>query len=138
MSLSVNQAWEKYNIGNITTNTVGSWVPATDTTDNTDNSEWIKGWNVIIIDDVPAEPELPEGVERMYLYRVWLIYAEDRKNPVVSRMSEVVAKDEEDAKVKSCVYREVNPDWDNDYMTIFAEEICPVQVKKKPTEVKNI
>jgi hypothetical protein len=82
------------------------------------------------------------GVEIMYLYDVWMIYAEDRKEPVVDNAiiehKQVIAKDEDDAKVKSGVMQLVEKHWDSDYLSFIVNEIGEVKVKEKPKEVKNI
>ena len=53
------------------------------------------------------------GVEYMTLYDVYLIYGENRKKPLVIR-EQVIARDEEDAKVKSGLMAKVESTWDND------------------------
>jgi hypothetical protein len=78
-----------------------------------------------------------EGVEFMVLYDVYLVYGENRKKPVVIR-EQVVARDEEDAKVKSGLMAKVDQDWDADYLTFICDEIGEVKVKERPKEVKNV
>jgi hypothetical protein len=72
------------------------------------------------------------------LYRVVMVYGEDRDNPVVEIRDNVLAKDAEDAKIKSGLMSKVDPKWDADYLTLAAMELCSVKVKAKPQEVKNV
>jgi hypothetical protein len=81
---------------------------------------------------------LKEGIEMKKLYTVYLIYGADRDKPTVVVRRDVIAKDIEDAKVKSGIYAEVKAEWDSDYLTIYADEICDVKVKAKPSEVKTV
>lgn len=74
----------------------------------------------------------------MNLYTVYLVYAEDRKAPVVKRVDGVIAKNGEDAKVKSGLMKEVDDSWDSDWLNFIVEEIGAVKVKPKPTEVKQV
>ena len=74
----------------------------------------------------------------MTLYDVYLVYAEDRKNPIVHRVFGVIARDEEDAKIKSGLMQQVQDDWDADYLNFICKEIGDVKVKEKPKEVKQV
>jgi len=80
----------------------------------------------------------PQEVDIMFLYRVYLVYAADRKNPQIVTTGSTVAKDEEDAKIKSGVYAKIQADWDPDYITIVAEQVAEVRVKAKAQEVKQV
>ena len=71
---------------------------------------------------------------RMYLFKVHLIYAEDLKKPV-HLMREVIAKTNEQAEIKSGLMKEIHEDWDAEYVTIHCESICEVKYKKKPEKV---
>ena len=73
-------------------------------------------------------------VDIMFLYRVYLIYAADRKNPQVITTGSTIAKDDEDAKVKSGVYQKIDAEWDADYITVVCEKVAEVKVKPKPQE----
>jgi hypothetical protein len=86
-----------------------------------------------------SEP-LKEGIEMKNLYEVFLVYGEDRKNPIiVGKMGGyVIANDDEDARVKSGVYSEVDKEWDADYLTIIVRNLGAVKVKEKAKEVKNV
>jgi len=84
-----------------------------------------------------TEPKKEEAFEMQQLYRVYLVYAEDRLNPLVM-FKDVVAVHEEDAKIKSGLMAEIKPEWDADYLTIYADEIFQVKVKPKPKEVKQV
>jgi hypothetical protein len=77
-------------------------------------------------------------VDIMFLYRVYLIYAADRKNPKIVTTGSTIAKDDEDAKIKSGVYAQIDASWDADYVTIIAEMVAEVKVKPKPQEVKSV
>jgi len=77
-------------------------------------------------------------VDIMFLYRVYLIYAADRKNPKIVTTGSTIAKDDEDAKVKSGVYLNIDAEWDADYITVVSEKVAEVKVKPKPQEVHQI
>jgi hypothetical protein len=79
-----------------------------------------------------------EGVEIMKLYDVYLVYAETRLAPFFMRKDNIIAKDPEDAKIKSGLMKEVLSHWDSDYLTFITKEIGEVKVKEKPKEVKNV
>ena len=79
-----------------------------------------------------------EGVEIMKLYDVVMVYAESRKDPVIVAKKYIIAKDAEDAKIKSGLMKEVDEKWDADYLTFIVSEIGEVKVKEKPKEVKTI
>jgi hypothetical protein len=115
------------NIGNCTWTTL-DWMPCQS------NGIEIKG----PIIGSPANVNKIEGVEIMKLYDVYLVYAENRKNPYIKVYGGIVAKDPEDAKVKSGLMREIKEEWDADYLTFITREIGEVKVKEKPKEVKNI
>ena len=92
----------------------------------------------------PAPPKelagnkIIEGVEMKELYDVYMVYAEDRKNPIIEIKRGVIACGEEDAKVKSGLMKKVDEDWDSDYLTFICYEIGSVSVKEKPKEVKQV
>ena len=79
-----------------------------------------------------------EGVEIMKLYEVWMVYAENRSKPKCTHIDGVIAKDPEDAKIKSGLMKDIPEEWDADYHTFIVKEIGDVKVKEKPKEVKNI
>lgn len=79
-----------------------------------------------------------EGVDIMVLYDVYLVYAEDRKNPIVINRFGVIARNEEDAKIKSGLMKEVQDNWDADYLNFIVKEIGDVKVKERPKEVRHI
>ena len=86
-----------------------------------------------------SQMQTPKKEENtMELYTVYLIYAEDRKSPVVKRVDGVLAKNPEDAKVKSGLMKEVDAEWDSEFLTFIAEHIGTVAVKPRPTEVKSV
>ena len=89
---------------------------------------------------VPKEDEnkKEENYEMKTLYNVYLVYGEDRKNPIIREKKGIIADSEEDAKIKSGLMREVDESWDADYLTFIVEEIGEVKIKPKPKEVKNI
>jgi hypothetical protein len=74
----------------------------------------------------------------MYLYRVYLIYAADRKNPQIVTSGSVVAANDEQAKIRAGIFAKVDPAWDHDYVTIIAENVGEVKVKAKVQEVKQV
>lgn len=85
----------------------------------------------------PKEENKIEGVEIMKLYEVWMVYAEDIKNPFIF-YSRIIARNPEDAKLKNIFAKDIKEEWDIDYLTIIVREIGDVKVKEKPKEVKNI
>ena len=88
-------------------------------------------------EDLPKN-KLPEGVEMKNLYEVYMIYAENRKKPEVYKETMIIANNEEDAKIKSGLLKEVDKEWDNDYLTFICKNIGEVKVKEKAKEVKNV
>lgn len=85
-----------------------------------------------------TETKLPEGVELMTLYDVYMVYAENRKNPEMKLSTGVIASNEEDAKIKSGFMKSIKEGWDADYLTFIVKCIGEVKVKAKPKEVKNV
>jgi hypothetical protein len=71
------------------------------------------------------------------LYEVYLVYGEDRKNPLVFK-EQVIAENEEDAKIRSGLNAQILPSWESDYLTFTAVEIIDVKVKERPKEVKQV
>ena len=88
--------------------------------------------------DLCKKNKLPEGVEMKNLYEVYMIYAENRKSPVIHHEVGIIASDEEDAKIKSGLMKKIDEEWDADYLTFICKKIGEVKVKEKPKEVKNI
>ncbi len=82
--------------------------------------------------------KLPEGVELMTLYDVYMIYAESHNKLITHIKNGVLAQDEEAAKIKSGLMRDINPDWDTDYLTFVVKCIGEVKTKAKPKEVKTV
>jgi len=95
------------------------------------------GYTFTIYDDLIKQP-LKEGIEMKNLYEVFLVYGEDRKNPVISATERVIANDDEDARVKSGIYSKVEKEWDADYLTIIVHNLGAVKIKEKAKEVKNV
>lgn len=73
----------------------------------------------------------------MKLYEVWTVYVEDQKKPIIA-WQRLVARDQEEAKIKSGLLKEIDDTWDTDYLTVIVKEIGDVKVKEKPKEVKTI
>ncbi len=71
------------------------------------------------------------------LYEVYLVYGEDRKQPVILKEM-VIADSEEDAKVKSGLHKNIDPTWEADFLTFEAVEVIDVKIKERPREVKNV
>ena len=70
-----------------------------------------------------------------FLYQVWVIYAEDRKNPVITCTPQcVIAKNEKEAMIKSGVCRSIQKDWDAEYVTIIYQQVGQVNVKECKTK----
>ena len=100
-------------------------------------SDW-KGINVSTIDEDIPKTKLPEGVEMKTLYEVWLVYAENRKKPIIMKKEGIIADNEEDAKIRSGLMKDINDTWDTDYLTVICIEVASVKVKSKPKEVKTV
>ena len=111
-------------------------------TDNTSNTVALMqqqyAYQQALVNVCYAPTPEPKKENTMELYTVYLVYAEDRKAPVVKRVDGVLAKNTEDAKVKSGLMKEVQDDWDSDYLNFICEHIGTVNVKAKPTEVKSV
>jgi hypothetical protein len=91
------------------------------------------------LSEYPKEsPKKIEGVDIMTLYDVYLVYAEDRKKPVIIPMFGVIANGEEDAQIKSGLMKKVEDDWDADYLTFIVKAIGSVKVKEKAKEVRTV
>jgi len=72
----------------------------------------------------------------MNLYEVWMVYTEDREEPIV-RKKTVIARDVEDAKVKSGLMKEIDSEWDVDYLTFIVNSIGAIKIKEKPQEAEQ-
>jgi len=84
---------------------------------------------------------LKEGIEMKNLYEVFLVYGEDRINPLIHRTADagyVVAENDEDAKIKSGIFSMIKSEWDADYLTIIVHNLGAVKIKEKAKEVKNV
>lgn len=77
------------------------------------------------------------GSEMQTLYNVYLVYGEDRLNPIVESRT-VVACSSEEAKMKSKIQALIKDNWDIDFVTVAACSICNVAIKERPTEVKSV
>lgn len=71
------------------------------------------------------------------LYDVYMVYAESLVSPVVEHVF-VLAKNEDDAKIKSGLMKKVDEKWDTDYLSFLLRPIGRVAFKKKPSEVKIV
>ncbi len=90
------------------------------------------------IEITETENPTKEGIEMKNLYEVFLVYGEDRKNPIMSATERVIANDEEDARVKSGIYSIVDKSWDADYLTIIVRNLGAVKIKERAKEVKSV
>ncbi len=140
----------------LTTNITGNssigitdiWVDTTGTSPFNDYYDnWIKPESISeskitinsIDEDIPdIKTKLPEGVEMKTLYEVWLVYAENRKKPIIMKKEGIIADNEEDAKIRSGLMKDINDTWDTDYLNIICIEVASVKVKSKPKEVKSV
>lgn len=86
----------------------------------------------------PKVEEKREGVEMKGLFDVYMVYAEDRKKPIINSVFGVVAESDEDAKIKSGLLKMIDDEWDADYLTFIVKKIGDVRVKERPKEVKQI
>ncbi len=73
--------------------------------------------------------------ELMALYHVFMVYAEDRDDPIIEDLL-VVADNDEQAKLKAGFTPEKG--WDLDYLTVYATPVCQVVVKERPQEVLQV
>lgn len=100
---------------------------------------WSKMTVNSIDEDIPdIKTKLPEGVKMRKLYEVWLVYAEDRKKPIIQKREGIIADNEEDAKIKSGLMKDIKDEWDTDYLNIICKDIADIKVKSKPKEVKSV
>ena len=88
--------------------------------------------------EVEIKPTPKEGVEMKGLYDVYLIYGEDRADILLKRKEGIIASDDEDAKIKSGLMKDVQDSWDADYLTFIVRRIGDVKVKERPKEVKQV
>ncbi len=114
------------------THTIDDWIPVKH-----------MGWDQIQEKDITSiltdiKTKLPEGVEMKTLYEVWLVYAENRKKPIIMKKEGIIADNEEDAKIRSGLMKDINDTWDTDYLNIICIEVASVKVKSKPKEVKSV
>ena len=84
------------------------------------------------------KPTPKEGVEMKGLYDVYLIYGEDRADILLKRKEGIIASDDEDAKIKSGLMKDVQDSWDADYLTFIVRRIGDVKVKARAQEVKQV
>lgn len=78
-----------------------------------------------------------KGEDQMYLYQVFLVYGlGDVCSPCLPRY--VIAKDEDNAILKSKIHGDIDGEWDTDYVTILCLNIGEVKTKPKPKEVKQV
>ncbi|KKK97955.1 hypothetical protein LCGC14_2647560 [marine sediment metagenome] len=112
-----------------------------------DSDNWLPvksmDWSKINEKDITSilpdiKTNLPEGVEMKTLYEVWLVYAENRKKPIIMKKEGIIADNEEDAKIRSGLMKDINDTWDTDYLTVICIEVASVKVKSKPKEVKTV
>jgi hypothetical protein len=84
-----------------------------------------------------SKPTPKEGVEMQGLFEVYLVYGENRKEPIV-HTARVIASSEEDAKVKSGLYPLIQKEWEADFVTTIVRKIGDVAVKERAKEVKQV
>lgn len=70
----------------------------------------------------------------MKLWKVYVVYAENRKSPVVSEYL-IVAADADQAKL--LLPKEATAERDWDYLTFICQELGTIKAKPKPQEVKQ-
>ena len=95
------------------------------------------GWTSLDFGGTKPAATPKEGVEMKGLFEVYLVYGEDRKEPIV-HAARVIAASEEDAKIKSGLMPIIKPEWDADYLTFIVRKIGDVAVKARPSEVKQV
>lgn len=125
------------------TNVNLTWTTTTDNTAGnfTTTSDWYSMDNQIHFYPNPNPEKLgnkKEGVEMKTLFDVYMVYAENRKKPVMEIKRGIIASDEEDAKIKSGLMKLVQENWDADFLTFVVNIIGEVKVKEKPKEVKQV
>jgi len=73
-----------------------------------------------------------KGETMYYLWQVFLVYGKgDICSPCMPKY--VVAKDSEEAKIKSGVYKDIPDRWDSEYVTILCLTLGEVKVPKNKT-----
>jgi len=75
--------------------------------------------------------------EYMNLYEVVLVNGGDRNDIQIINGGQIVAIDEEQAKMKSGVMAQIDESWDMDYVTIICRNIGRCMVEEKPIKVKQ-
>ncbi len=120
---------------------IGSWT--TTTTSLPKPQGWNENWYYYDPSFTSIKfDELTDNSKKEYdmkgLYDVYLVYAENRDCPATFRKDYVIASSEEDAKIKSGLMKEVNPAWDDDYLTFIVRKIGDIKVKPKPQETKQV
>jgi len=76
---------------------------------------------------VTANWNKPKGETMYYLWQVFLVYGKgDICSPCMPKY--VVAKDSEEAKIKSGVYKDIPDRWDTEYVTILCITLGEVKV----------
>jgi len=109
-------------------------------------TQWQQQWVPVRGIETPSsgteiKQPLKEGIEMKNLYEVFLVYGEDRINPLIYRTADagyVVAENDEDAKIKSGIFSMIKSEWDADYLTIIVHNLGAVKIKEKAKEVKNV
>jgi len=80
-------------------------------------------------------PKLKKGVKMSTLFNIFLVYGENRLDPVV-KQEHIIAEDREEAKLKTSL--RPTKTWDIDFVTLIVSEIGDCTVKERPTEVLNV
>ena len=76
--------------------------------------------------------EKQKGETMYYLWQVFLVYGKgDTCSPCMPKY--VIAKDSEEAKIKSGVYKDIPDSWDSEYVTILCLTLGEVKVPKNKT-----
>lgn len=79
-----------------------------------------------------SDDEYTEDYEEQTLYEVVTVYGEDR-NKVIVETENVVAESKDRALLQT--KGSIPEEWDMDYVTRRAVELCSVRVKRKPREI---
>ena len=85
-----------------------------------------------VTDDLTSPNSKSKGETMYYLWQVFLVYGKgDTCSPCMPKYA--IAKDSEEAKIKSGVYKDIPDSWDSEYVTILCLTLGEVKVPKNKT-----
>ena len=69
------------------------------------------------------------------LYNIYLVYGGNRSKPIIVEKRNIVGSNSEDVKIKSGIMKEIQTDWDTEFVTIIIEKIGDVVLREKTKKV---